>query len=228
MGVEYKQFLIPSDPAFIPQNEILIKLDTLLSRWNLKTGNPKVFNLTNGENTSMNQDLNSIQFGHGIAVEYPGIEGRQVREIVGPGYYGDEVSDEDRYIERITLIVGTDYRIHPGSEEVYIKVNKPPLEDGKAVKQYCESDELYGLHAEAYSCSINAPPPDVHISVEDKERIIGEQNFLGFWRTAFVLDFGKDLPAALGDKLFKLENEKFFSELEQAFESPLIQIGEVY
>jgi hypothetical protein len=227
MGVEYKQFLIPADPAFIPQHEVLIKIDTLLSRWHLKTGNPKLFSLANGENTSIHQDLNSIQFGHGIAVEYPGVEGRQVREVVGQSYFKDEVSDEDRYMERIILIVGTDYRIHPGSEEVYIKVNKPPVEEGKPVKHYCEFDELYGLHAEAYNCSINATPPDVHVSVEDKERIIGDQNFLGYWRTALVFDFGKDLPA-LGDKLFKLENEKFLDELERAFECPLIQIGEIY
>ena len=227
MGVEYKQFLIPSDPAFIPQNEILIKIDTLLSKWNLKTGNPKAFNLTNGENTSIHQDLNSIQFGHGVAVEYPGIEGRQVRDIVGPSYFKDEVSDEERYIEKIILIVGTDYRIHPSGDEVYIKVKKPPKEDAKPIKHYSKSDELYGLHAEAYSCLINATPPEVLISVEDKERVIGDQKFWGYWRTALVLDFGKDLPA-LGDKLFKLENEKFFSELEQALESPLIQIGEVY
>ena len=227
MGVEYKQFLIPSDPTFIPQNEILVKLDTLLSKWNLKTGKPKVFDLTNGENTSIHQELNSIQLGHGVAVEYPGIEGRQVRDIVGPSYFKDEVLDEERYIEKIILIVGTDYRIHPSGDEVYVKVKKPPKEDAKPVKHYSESDELYRLHAEAYSCSINATPPEVQISVEDKERIIGEQNFLGYWRAALILDFGKDVPA-LSDKLFKLENEKFLSELEQAFECTLIQIGEVY
>lgn len=228
MGVEYKHFLIPSDPTFVPHNEILCKIDALLSRWYLKAGNPKIFNLANGVNTSIHQDLSSIQFGHGVAVEYPGIEGWPVREIVGPSYFADEVSDEERYIDRIYLIVGTDYRVHPGNDEIYMKVNKPPIEDANPVKPYSKFDELNGLHWEAYNCSINATPPEVHISFENNNRIIGEQNFLGYWRTALILDFGKDLPALSDNYLFKLENEKFVSELEQAFECPLIQIGEIY
>jgi hypothetical protein len=200
----------------------------LLERWNLKAGNPNVFNLTNGENTSIHQALNEIQFDHGIAVAYPLVEGKQVREIVGPGYFGEEISDEDRYIQGITLIVGTDYRIHPGNEEIYLEVLNQPLEDTKPVKAYCEFDDLFGLHAEAYSCSINATPPKVKMSIDDKSRIIGDQNFLGYWRSALVLDFGKDLPAGLGDKLIKLESNKFVNELEQAFDCFLIQIGEIY
>jgi hypothetical protein len=227
MGVEYKQFLIPADPTFIPQNNILIKIDALLSKWNLKTGNPKLFDLANGEKKPIHQDLGSIQFGHGVTVEYPGIEGELVREIVGPSYY-DTVSDEDRYVEKIILIVGTDYRIHSSSSEVYVEVIKPPIEDGKPVEPYGESDRYILFYAEAYNCSINATPPEVHISVEEKEKVIGEQNFLGFWRTALILDFGKDLPALSDKYLFKLENEKFLSELEQAFESPLMHIGEIY
>lgn len=228
MGVEYKHFLIPADPTFVPKSNIISKLDQLLAKWSLKTGDPQIFNLTNGENTLVHEDFNSIEIGHGLALEYPGIEGKQVREIVGPSYY-EEISDNDRYIERITFILGSDYRVHPSNEEICMTVTNPPLEGSTPLEPYCEFDEFlhYGLHAEAYNCSINANPPKIDISVTDKNRIIGEQNFLGFWRTALILDFGKDLPK-LSQLFFKLENDTFTNELEQVFESRLIQIGEVY
>ena len=143
MGVEYKHFLIPSDPGFVPQDEIFVKIDALLSKWNLKSDNPAVYNLTNGKNETIYQELNAIQIGHGIAVEYPGVEGKQVREIVGQSYYEGDVSDEERYIERITLIAGTDYRIHPVNEDVNIIIKKPPIENAKPVKPYCDVDEFF-------------------------------------------------------------------------------------
>src|SRR5262245_25317442 len=144
MGVEYKHFLIPADPAFVPQNDILVKLDALLSKWNLRTDNPAVYNLTNGTNAQIEQELNTVEIGHGIAVKYPGVEGKQVREIAGPSYYGEDAVDEERYIQNITLIAGTDYRIHPGNEELSITIKKPPVENGKKVTPYCDYDELFG------------------------------------------------------------------------------------
>jgi len=47
---------------------------------------------------------------------------------MGRSYYQGEISNEDRYIERFTFIVGLDYRIHPGSEELTVTVKKPPFE----------------------------------------------------------------------------------------------------
>jgi hypothetical protein len=228
MGVEYKHFLIPSDPGFIPQNEIFVKFDALLSKWNLKADNPVVYNLTEGKNEQIVQVLNTIEIGHGIAVKYPGVEGKQVSEIVGPGYYGEDTLDEERYFQEITLITGTDYRIHPSNEELYIAIKKPPVENGKQVTPYCDNDELFfGLHAEAYSCSLNAIPPEVRMPVDVHNSTIGGPNFFGYWRTALAFDFGKDLPA-LFDKSYKLKNSNFLKELEQAIGISLIEIGEVY
>jgi hypothetical protein len=50
MGVEYKHFLIPTNPSFVPAKDVIKKVDEVLSKWNLKIGTPKVYNLTNGEN----------------------------------------------------------------------------------------------------------------------------------------------------------------------------------
>jgi hypothetical protein len=229
MGVEYKHFLIPGDPTFVPAKEVIKTVDQVLAKWSLKTGNPKIYNLTNGLNTTVSEPLDTVDFDHGLAIEYPGIEGLQVGKIMGKSYYGDDVPDEYRYIERITFIVGSDYRIHPDSQELTTTVKKPPFEGATPIKPYCESDEFlhYGLHAESYHCSLSAKPPEVHIWVVDKKRIIGGQTFSGYWRTAFVIDCGKDLPKQ-GDHLYTIANKDFLNDFENALGSKVIEIGEVY
>ena len=227
MGVEYKHFLIPADPNFVPERDVIAKIDALLEKWNLKTGIPKVLNLTNGMNTTVLESLDSLDFGQGMAIEYPGVEGDLVMEILGESY--DDIADELRYIERFTFIVGLDYRIHPSSEELSMTVVKPPYENSLPITPYCESDEVlhYGLHAEAYNCSLSATAPEVDIWVADKDRIIGSQNFLGYWRTTFIIDCGKDLPK-IGEESFIIENKEFLNDFEKALGSSIIEIGEIY
>ena len=228
MGVEYKHFIIPTDPTFVPKNDAIIKIDNLLEKWNLKTGTPKVYNLTNGENALVEQPINSIEFENGIAIEYPEIIGKIVKEIIGSSYYKEEISDDDRYIQNINFIVGSDYRIHPSNDELDVFLLKPPHDESGPIEPYCEYDDLlYGLHAEAYNCSNSCIAPKVDVSSRFKNRVIGEQPFQGFWRTALIIDCGKDLPN-LGENLFKLANNQFISDIEEALGTSVIQIGEVY
>jgi hypothetical protein len=229
MGVEYKHFLIPTNPSFVPAKDVIKKMDAVLSKWNLKTTNPKVYNLANGNNSIVTEPLDILDFGQGLAIEYAGIEGETASKIMGESYYKDEVSNDDRYIERLTFIVGLDFKIHPSSEELTMTVKKPPLENSVPIEPYCEYDEFlhYGLHSESYNCSISTTPPEVDIWVADKNRIIGGQTFTGYWRTALIIDCGKDLPKLFED-LYKIENKEFISDIENALGSTVIEIGEVY
>jgi hypothetical protein len=229
MGAEYKHFLIPADPTFVPSSDAIKKIDAVLAKWNLKTSNPKAYDLTNGKNAIVTAPLDSLVPGQGLAIEYSGVEGFFASELMGGSYFNDEVADEDRYIERFTLIVGLDYRIHPSSEELTMTVKNPPFEGSAAIESYCEYDEFlhYGLHAESYNCSSSATPPEVDVWLADKKRIVGEQTFLGYWRTAFIIDCGKDLPK-LGADLYKIKNIQFITDFESAFGSKVVEIGEVY
>ena len=229
MGVEYKHFLIPTNPSFVPAKDVIKKVDEVLSKWYLKIGTPKIYNLSNGENTIVTESLDSLDFGQGLAIEYAGVEGSTASKIMGDSYYQDEISDENRYIERFNFIVGLDYKIHPSSEELTVTVKKPPFEGSLPIEPYCEYDEFlhYALHAESYNCSLSSTPPEVDIWVADKKRIIGGQSFSGYWRTAFIIDCGKDLPK-LGDDLYKIANREFINDFENALGSKIIEIGEVY
>lgn len=229
MGVEYKHFIIPTNPSFVPTKDVVLKVDNVLSKWNLKIGVPKVYNLTNGENAIVAEPMESLDFKGGLAIEYSGVDGELAAKIMGESYYHNEVKDEDRYIERFTFIVGLDYRIHPSSEELSMTVIDAPTENLIPIEPYCEYDEFlhYGQHAEAYNSTLSTLPPKVDIWVADKKRIIGEQNFLGFWRTAFIIDCGKDLPK-LSDEIYKIPNREFIVDLETALGVKVVEIGEVY
>jgi hypothetical protein len=217
------------NPVFVPEKDVIKKIDQVLSKWGLNTGIPEVYNLTNGENSVVTTALDNLNFEGGLAVEYPGADGKLVSTIMGESYYRDEVADEGRYIERLTLIVGIDYRIHPSNQELSLTVKKPPLGNFAPIEPYCEYDEFlhYGQHAEAYTSTLFTTPPVIDIWAADKKRIIGEQNFLGFWRTAFIIDCGKDLPK-LGDEVYKIPNQEFIIDFENALGSKVIEIGEVY
>jgi hypothetical protein len=229
MGVEYKHFLIPSDASFVPGKEVIKKIDDVLSKWNLKTGSPKIYNIANGENTIVFEPLEHLDFGQGLAIEYGGVNGESVSKVMGESYFMGDIFDEDRYIERLTFIVGLDYRIHPANQELTVTVIKPPLEGAVPIEPYCEYDEFlhYGLHAEAYNCTLSTIPPVVKIWTADKKRVIGEQSFSGYWRTAFIIDCGKDLPKDI-DNLNKIKNKAFIDDIENALGSKVIEIGEVY
>jgi hypothetical protein len=230
MGVEYKHFIIPSNPSFVPEKNIIKKIDEVLIKWNLKTAVPKIYNLTNGINTEILEPLENIEFGQGICIEYPGIDGNIVRNIFGVSCYGDEVSDENRYIHNFNFIVGLDFRIHPDSQELNMTVTTPPTDGVNFLEPYCEYDEFlhYGLHSQCYKSTLDTNPPQVEIWAADEKRLIGGQNFLGYWRTAFIIDFGKDLPYLSNNEIYLTENKDFMKDLEDAFGISLIEIGEVY
>jgi len=187
MGVEYKHFLISNNPSFVPTKDVIKKIDDVLRKWNLKTGIPKVYDLTNGANTIVLDPLDSLVFGQGLAVEYPGVEGIAASKIMGKSYYYDETSDEDRYIERMTFIVGLDFRIHPSSEELTVTVKTPPSEANIPINPYCEYDQFlhYGLHSEAYNSSDSTIPPQVDIWVADQKRILWGTELFGILAHCF-------------------------------------------
>ncbi len=228
MGVEYRHFLIPSNPTFIPNKTVIKKIDDLMNKWKIKKSNPRIYDLTNGINKEILEPLESISFEHGIGLKYQGVEGLIVRKITGESDFGEDVTDEDRYIQGFVFIAGSDYRIHIGCEALSTTVSEPPIENSNKIIPYCECDDLFYAHNEAYNCTVEALPPDVKIFVREseRERIIAGQNFLGYWRTAFIIDYGKDLPKI--ETFFTLENREFVKDFEDAIGTSIIEIGQVY
>lgn len=230
MGVEYRHFLIPDNPSFVPSKGVIKKIDDLLQKWSLKAGDPKVYNLSKDSTALVNAPLDDLDFGQGLAVKYPLVEGAFITNIMGGSfyYYDDADINDERYIQELTFVVGLDYRIHPSNEELYLEVKRPPHESNVLIKPYWDHDKILHTHAEAYHSTLSTSPPEVDIDVTNRNRIIGQQNFLGYWRTALIIDCGKDLPKLSDEEFYKIPNRDFINDVENALGCNVIEIGEVY
>jgi hypothetical protein len=226
MGVEYMHYLLPKDPTFIPSANVFTKIDKVLAKWNLKTSIPEIYDLTNGEKKILEQPLDTIQLGHGIAVKYPWIEGEVVSKILGESYY--KMSDKERYIQDIIFIAGTDFRLQVDNESRYVEVIDYPIDNNVAVQPY-ENLTSFPFQ-EVYTCSANATPPKLKISPESYSEI-NREVFNGFWRMALVIDCGKDLPSFFKSKyyeIYKIKNHAFINDIEEALGTSISQVGEIY
>lgn len=224
MGVEYRHYLIPANPAFVPSKGIFKRIDDFLTKWRLKADNPIVFDLVKGGNKRTDVSLDTLEMGQGIAVRFPAADGVST-EIMGPSYY-DTVGDEDRYFQEITFVAGLDYRIHSNSEYFSFEVEQPPMEKGVLLEPYWEYDNLTYSHDQAYHGTMSTTPPVVTIQTGANTKYPKE--FLGYWRTILIIDCGKDLPKLNNDLAYKIPNADFVREYENALGCDVVEIGYVY
>ena len=246
MGVEYRHCLVTGEPAWLPDPGTLGRVEDVLRKWRLVTEDPEVFDLSGGRALAISEIPTTS--GAGIAAVYPMIKGPVVASLFGPRDYdtsttwleslqrfcettlfglaaSEHSNDQERYIQQIAIVVGTDYRIQPSSEEFCFSVVKPPLEGGREVAPYPE-DPL-GLYYAAYPAAKSTVPPRVEIEVSELARgHVAWRDFPGFWRGAVVLDFGKDIPAFAAGQ-YILGCREFVSDISMAFRTRICEIGEI-
>jgi hypothetical protein len=225
MGVEYRHFLVPANPKWLPQVDTLLRVDAVLRKWSLVAREPIVFKLKDGRKRNI-PTIPVNSFGLDLAVEYSMIEGRAVRAIFGPSFYPN-IQDGERYIQKISVLVGLDYRIHSSSEAFYFKVTETPDNDGIPVKPYSHDDGLY-LCGEVFRATALTRPPNIEIHVDEKcTGNVAWKGYKGYWRAALILDCGKDLPGFI-EGLQALPSQGFIEDVSAAFGTKVYEIGEVY
>lgn len=99
------------------------------------------------------------------------------------------MDDDGRYLQRIGVVVGKDFRIGPGSESLCIDVVRAPTRDGDDVDAHSEGSCLWEFD-DSYPADAATTPPRTRIDTRGKL----PRGFTGVWRTGVMLDCGKDLP----------------------------------
>jgi hypothetical protein len=227
MGIEYRHYLIPENPSFVPSSGVIKRIDALLEKWKLKGGDPVIYNLSQEGLTVVKAPVQSLIFGQGFGLKYPSVdnEGPAVANVMGPSIY-DEITDEDRYLYSVTFVAGLDFRIHPSGETWNITIKKPPYEGATKLKPYWVFDDMLFTHAEAFHSTLSTTPPEVEVEANYSNQVM-EPQFLGYWRTALVIDCGKDLPEVPDEGGFKIPNKDFIRDVEEALGCKVIEIGEI-
>ncbi len=223
MGVEYAHYLLVHDPAWNGGIEVVRRVHAVLERWGLVSGEPELFGLEGARTRKLRGRLAAIKaLPPNLLARYPHAgEGRVVAEVMGPSYYG--LGDDGRYFQRISLVVGSDFRVGPCSESVYIEVVRPPVRAGREEAPYSLSQHLWEFD-DSYPADGTTIPPETRIEAR-RELPVG---FTGIWRAGVILDCGKDLPR-IDDHGFGVRvSDRFAAELETAFATQLIEVGRVY
>ena len=224
MGVEYAHYLLVRDPGWFGDIEAARRVHAVLEQWQLVGGEPELFALDGGQQRKLKGQLMTLKRPPtNLLVRYPTVEGGPtVAEVIGPSYYSD-VGDEWRYFQRISTVVGTDFRIGPESESLYIEVVHPPTRDGDGVDPYPESLDLRGIY-QSYPADRSTFIPVTRIEARGDL----PAGFTGVWRAGVVLDCGKDLPRMDPYGFGVRVNERFRTDLEAAFGTLLVEVGQVY
>ena len=92
MGVEYRHYLIPENPSFVPSSGVIKRMDAVLEKWKLKAGPPEIYNLNAKSQSLIEAPLHTLIFGQGFGIKYPCLtDGNALTHVMGPDHYGDNL-----------------------------------------------------------------------------------------------------------------------------------------
>lgn len=228
MGVEYSHFLVVGEKNWSPQTDTLTRVNEVLRRWSLVDAVDKVFDLS-----SMTEDPEPVvpcgPTGPGKAVVYrDAARGNCVEVVAGPSYYGT-VETEDRYIQTVVAIAGSDFRIQQSDEYCWFEVVGPLHGLDEADPSF---DDIPWPVTKAFfeyqinEKSVDHPVVKTHLGKHWSE-LYEWESYHGYWRGGVVLDFGKDLPKFCETRR-TLASAEFVAELAAAFRGPIVEVGVIY
>jgi hypothetical protein len=223
MGVEYAHYLVVRDPNWIGDVDVARRVHAVLDHWQLVSGDPELFELNGGHSGKLLHRLADLTVAPpNLLVRYPHLDGRAVAAVMGPSYYAS-ATDDDRYFQRISLVLGTDFRIGPNSEALGVRVVRPPVREGREVAAYSDGSHLWEFY-DSYPADADTLPPVTRVD----SRGDLPAGFTGAWRAGLILDCGKNLPRIDGWGFGVRVSAPFEADLETAFGTPLIEVGKVY
>jgi hypothetical protein len=224
MGVEYAHYLLVRDAGRFGDIEVARRVHAVLAKWQLVGGEPELFSLKGGQEQKLKGRLTTLKRPPtNLLVRYPHVDGGPaVAEVIGPSFY-QEADDEWRYFQHISTIVGTDFRIGPNSDALYIQVTRPPTLDGDDIASYPDGSCLWEFD-DSYPADRSTFIPVTRIESRGQIPV----GFTGVWRAGVMLDCGKDLPRFDQHGFGVRVHEQFRTDLEAAFGTQLVEVGRVY
>jgi hypothetical protein len=224
MGVEYAHHFLVADPSWVGDVEVALRIHAVLTRWQLVSAPPEVFDLNHEPMQSIGTALDELKTSRtNLLIRYPHVQGVDtIAAIMGPSYYPPHEIGP-RYFQEISVVVGTDFRIGAVDEKFYARVVQPPRRAGRAVRPHKGLDLYSEGCVTSYPADAATTPPIVQF--EPAEGL--PSGFTGIWRGSLQLDCGKDLPRIEGAVPLRI-SAAFTQEIEQSFGARLIQIGRVY
>jgi hypothetical protein len=211
MGVEYSHGIYVADLSWRPGWQHVEAVRGVLARWGFVPLEPELYVLGD-EAEEVAEETVRAALPENLMAIYDGIEGAEVTRIMGPSAY-DDIADEDRYIQSVTVMFGSDYKVLI-SETLDTDVIEPPR-DGDTAIDRAEARESYADFCHVYPATWTTAPPRTEAATE----------FAGVWRCGITIDCGKDVPAIADTRPLPCE---LVRELEQALGTKVVEQGWFY
>jgi hypothetical protein len=223
VGVEYAHYLLVRDPGWFGDIEVARRVHAVLAKWQLVGGEPELFALEGGQEQRVKGRLTTLKRPPtNLLARYPKVKcGPAVAEVMGLSRY--DLAEEDRYFQRVSIVIGTDFRIGPNFDCLYIQVTRPPIHDGDDVAQYPDGSCLWEFD-DSYPADRSTFIPVTRIEARGQVPV----GFTGVWRAGVMLDCGKDLPRFDQHGFGVRVHKQFRADLEIAFGTELVEVGRVY
>lgn len=162
--------------------------------------------------------------------------GPEVGAVMGPTSGPDT---DYRYLSRISVLLGTDFRIGSFAESCFSQEVDPARDaDGNNVADIdleyrdvrsptsMELGDYYAMVPIELNQIVPSPPavtpPVTSVTWEPHAGSLSGGGYRGCFRAGLMLDCGKDVPAAVNAPL---HNREFVNELAEAFGAPLTEVG---
>lgn len=211
MGVEYAHGLFVVDLAWRPAWAHVERVHAVMVRWGLAAGRPAFIEAGDFDAEPLDEAEVARALPPNLELDYGTVEGDAVARLVGPSRYGLP----DRYIQKLSVVLGVDFKVLT-ADGCGIEVVTPPAgADGEEL----ESELISGLlGSDIFPADWDATPPVT----------TAPGAFTGVWRSAVLLDCGKDLPEISDEPGSPLPAAGFRAELEDALGTRLVERGWIY
>lgn len=227
MGVEYTHFFIVKDPKWVGTFEHARRVHAVLEGRGLVAGPPAIYDLSEGNIREIGKGIDaSIPIPANFHICYPEVQGVPgIAEVIGPNWGG--APDEEQYLERISFIAGTDFRVHPSDERIYVNADGDPswqdrLSEGRDQLRirFLHSSMFEGI----FFAAADADPPEAEVQAE----VELPDGFAGVWRAALVFECNKNVPEFAAEERGGVPCDEFVRELEEALGTEVVQVGLVH
>ncbi|HEY5924516.1 MAG TPA: hypothetical protein VIV11_22715 [Kofleriaceae bacterium] len=212
MGVEYSHGIYVEDLHWRPAWQHVEAVRAVLARYGFTPMDPELYVLGDAAE-EIEDDAVPEEMPDNVMAVYEGPEGEAVTRVMGPSLY-EEVTDEDRYIQSVTVIFGVDFKVL-FSETIDAEVIEPPRL-GNAIIETSEARASYSPFSHVYPATWATTPPLT------RSRTV----FPGVWRCGITIDCGKDVPA-IGEAEAPLPCP-LVRELEAVLGTSLVEQGWFY
>lgn len=215
MGVEYEHWFLLQDLAIPGDVALARRILGWLDEVGLASSH-EIHDIGEGRYTKLGglheagaNFMLSTPRGDGMAAEGP-----SVARLMGPSYH--EAAEEERYVQRWRLIVGTELRILRGNEEVFVSTVPAGVDVGR---RWQVPDQGW--------FTADAPIPTS--TIEMTPFLPRPDGFTGLFRCALLVDCGKDVPAIADvNQRRAIPDAGVRLRLERAFGGRVTEIGLIY